>query len=310
MILGNKGSVLVSSLGWVDHGALWIFDVAQGKPHALDLSTDARYLSLHSQNGDFFCVAHHSGGNHLDLTVHRFSEPEKVLARARAGIGAASSGDSSVWEHVPGLYVEYLKEPWKDFVLVSLAPDGTSSIQPLRWYDDSYDKGYQGVIGVLKISDTTALLSVQRSSTLIFHDLKTSEQSGSLQLANRGGNPDLHLRPERDEIWTVDYDTVVVVDTRTWTVKASRHLQEDSKGVRQFLGNLAFSEDGETCVVARPFSGDILELDPATLKVLGSAASGGHPLDVAVVGSNEVIARDWKTGKLLRGVIKRKGWAS
>jgi len=43
------------------------------------------------------------------------------------------------------------------------------------------------------------------------------------------------------------------------------------------------------------------------MKIGWSAALGRQPLEVAVLpGGPEIVARDWKTGELLRGELKRK----
>jgi hypothetical protein len=127
MIANPERTTIVSSAGWVDHDALWCFDVDSGKTETIALGT----------------------------------------------------GDPSAWTDVPLLYVEYLGfAPWKDFVLLKVSPmTGKMEVQRLEWYDDSYDKGYQGVIGVLQLPDDgSALVSVQRSSRLILHDLETGRQ--------------------------------------------------------------------------------------------------------------------------------------
>ena len=79
--------------------------------------------------------------------------------------------------------MEYLRfEPWRDFVLLRVSPHrGRIQVQRLEWYDDTYDKGYQGVIGVLELpGEEFAVVSVQRSSQLIFHDLNTGLKRGTL----------------------------------------------------------------------------------------------------------------------------------
>jgi hypothetical protein len=63
-------------------------------------------------------------------------------------------------------------------------------------------------------------------------------------------------------------------------------------------------------VVARPFSADVVGVDVATLKITQSAKLGRQPLELVALPDGEVIARDWKTGDLLRGRLKRRsfGW--
>jgi hypothetical protein len=70
---------------------------------------------------------------------------------------------------------------------------------------------------------------------------------------------------------------------------------------RQFAGDFHFSEDERRLFVSRPFSGDALALDTDSLKLVGRAALGAQPLDLAILSNSDVFARDWKTGSLLAG---------
>ena len=62
-------------------------------------------------------------------------------------------------------------------------------------------------------------------------------------------------------------------------------------------------------MVARPFRGDVVGIDAATLKIKRSARLGRQPLEVAAVQQGDVVARDWKTGDLLRGKLERRWFA-
>ena len=57
--------------------------------------------------------------------------------------------------------------------------------------------------------------------------------------------------------------------------------------------------------MARPFSGDVVGIDTATLKVKCTAKLGRQPLEVAALGRGAIVARDWKTGDFLRGQLTR-----
>ena len=59
----------------------------------------------------------------------------------------------------------------------------------------------------------------------------------------------------------------------------------------------------EGVAVARPFSGDVLVLDEADFAVRGSAYTGGEPLQAVLASDSEVIGRDWKSGRILRGRV-------
>lgn len=313
MISNPERTTLLSSVGWVDRDAVWRFDVAACRHETIPLGSGARYLSLHSSGSDRFSVAHHFDGARFEVTVRSFSSPGEVLARAEVQEGGNKViGDAREWKDVPHLYVEYLAfAPWKDFVLIKLSPlMGQIQVQRLEWYDDKYDKGYQGVIGVLELpGEDSALISVQRSSQLVLHDLQTGRQRRSIDLAGRGGNPRLELRNSGKEIWASDYDTLVVIQREDWRVVRKARLQSAGAGTQQFIGDFSFAPDEDTCAVARPFSGDVVGIDAATFKIKLSARLGRQPLEMAALPRGEVVARDWKTGDFLHGKLERRWFA-
>ena len=309
MIANPERTQLISSMGWVDHDFLWRYDVRASTPERIPLGTGARYLSLHSSGSGRFSVVHHFDGGRIEVTLHSFSDPGKILGRALVNSGEKRvEGDAAAWGDVPLLYVVSLTfEPWKDFVLLRMVPStGLVDVQRLEWYDETFDKGYQGVIEVLELpGEECALVSVQRSSELILHDLATGKKKSSLDLGGRGGNPNLQLGKGGAEIWASDYDTMVVVRREDWRVGRSARVQGALVGTQQFIGDYSFSPDDDSCVVARPFSGDVVGIDGATLKVKGTAKLGRQPLEVVALPHGEVVARDWQTGDPLRGKLKR-----
>jgi hypothetical protein len=313
MIANADRTVLVSSMGWVDHDSLWVLDVPAARETRVSLGSGARYLSLHaSTSSAHFAVAHHFDGPRLELTVHRFTDPARVRARATVREGVQELvGDAEEWQQVPRLYVGYLSlAPWKDYVLLSVSPSSARiEVQRLGWFDATYDKDYQGIVEVLEIpGQGLALISVARSSTLVMHELSTGQRVGTIELAGRAGNPKLHLRAAVSEVWASDYDSLVVVDPRTWRVVRSRQIQAAKGGTQQFIGDYAFSPQEASCLVARPFSGDVVELDPSSLKITRVAGLGRQPLELAALAEGQVCARDWQTGDMLRGRLERRGW--
>lgn len=311
MIANPERTTLVSSLGWVDHDALWVFDVPTARIEQRALGSGAQYLALHSSGSPLFTVAHHFTGERFDVSVHSFSEPGRAVALA--GVSAQKTvftGDASLWESVPLIYVAYLKDPWNDYSLVRIQPlTGTIEIQRLEWYDQTYDKDYQAVIDVVELPwGDAALVSVQRSSRLVLHDLATGKQTGKVDLAGRGGNPALESRRGGEEIWATDYDTIAVIRASDLRVVRRRRLQSSALGTQQFIGNYSFAPDEDICVVARPFSGDVVGIDGATLRIKRVAKLGRQPFEVAALHDGAVVARDWKTGDLLRGTLEKRGW--
>jgi hypothetical protein len=312
MITDPDGSLVVSSMGWVEGDKIWVLDTSGDAPAVIPLGTGARYASLHSSRVDRFVVAHHFRGKRFELSVRRFADPSHALARAvMSDDDLMLTGDLAAWAGLPLLYVEYLGFlGWQDHVLIRVSPSTERvTVQRLEWYDDSYDKGYQGVTGVLALpDDEAAVITVQRSSRLVLHDLDTGKAKRFIDLANRAGNPELALRTEMGELWATDYDMLLVLRTHDWTVARSVRLQGDEDGIRNFVGGFAFATDG-SCIVARPFSGDVVALDHRTLKVRRKVSLGSQPLEVAPLANGEVVARDWKTGRLLRGILKRTWFA-
>ncbi len=48
MITDDKRSVLISSMGWVHHAELWVFDVNRDRERRVSAPTQAKYLAPHS----------------------------------------------------------------------------------------------------------------------------------------------------------------------------------------------------------------------------------------------------------------------
>jgi hypothetical protein len=305
MISSPDRTIVLSSLGWVERDALWVFDARANTCETVPLDSGARYVSLHATDADRFSVHHHHDGKRFEVTVRLFSAPTEVIARAwveeaRQGLW----GDAAAWTDVPRLYVDYLAfAPWKDSVLIRVLPSANEvEVQRLEWYDERYDKDYQGIVEALELpGESVALVSVQRSSTLVLHDLQTGTAKRSVGLRDRGGNPGLKLSKSGEEIWASDYDTLVVLERADWRVARSARLESAWTGTQRFIGDFSFAPDAELCAVARPFSGDVVGLDTAALKTTCAVRLGQQPFDVAALTGGEVVARDWKTGAFSRG---------
>ena len=307
MIVNRERTTVLSSIGWVDGDAIWCLDTASGTPRTIPLHTGARYSSLHGSDTERFVIVHHFDGARFMASVSLFSAAEITVSAASYENGRTSlSGNAAAWDGLPQLFTSYLGQPWNDHVLVRIE-SGHVHIQRLEWYDSSYDKGYQGVIDVIALPDPRyALISVQRSSELVLHDLETGQASRKISLGTRQGNPRLTLRRSGKEVWATDYDTLVSVDTGSWSVRRTKRLQGAISGTRQFIGDYSFSADGGCCV-ARPYSGDVVVVDER-LKIRRKARLGRQPHEAIELPNGDVIARDWKTGDLLRGRMQQIGW--
>jgi hypothetical protein len=177
------------------------------------------------------------------------------------------------------------------------------SLQQFDWYDNAYDHDYQGIVGVTEVPERELLLvSVQRDSHLVLYDPHQRRLIQKISLAGRSGNPGLRFRSKARKLWADDYDTLLKLDSKDWSVKESRRLQDAATGTAQFIGEFEFNKDESLCVVARPFSGDVIALDTLTFEIRYHFMTGGQPLKAVLLKDGRVFARDWKTGALLKGI--------
>lgn len=311
MLADSEDRTIVSSLGWVDRGAIWILETGTGHTRSVDLG-GAKYLSLHRGTSNHFSAVHHYDSDRLVITAHHFDRPDEILSRCVVSQGSRGiDGPISPWEHVPRHYVAYLEQPaWSEFALVTIQATGNVALQTFDWYDDSYDKGYQGITGTTEIPGSHLLLvSVQRCSKPIVYDPESQCKVGEFALSDGHGNPRFLFRRKKAELWADDYDTIVKVEPDSWRILKTRRLQKSQSGTAQFVGEFSFNRDESICAVARPFSGDIVGLDPRSLRTRYRAKLGGQPLEVSLLSDRRVFARDWKTGDLLQGRLRR-AWAA
>jgi hypothetical protein len=163
------------------------------------------------------------------------------------------------------------------------------------------------VIGIP--GNTALIISVQRDSCPVLYDPKERKVIQKLTLAGRHGNPKLRFRRTANEVWADDYDSLLRLDPQDWSVLNQIRLQGAATGTAQFIGTFCFNKNETLCAVGRPFSGDVVALDTRTFKMTHKAVVGRQPLDVALLSDGRVFARDWKTGDLLKGRLKRKLFA-
>ncbi|HYM23650.1 MAG TPA: hypothetical protein VEU08_10585 [Vicinamibacterales bacterium] len=308
MLADARGTIVVSSMGWVDGGNLWVFRTSSGNATTARLS-DAKYLSLHPGDGDHFSVAHHTESSRIAITIHHVSEPETVLGSAIVDDDANRViGGADVWARVPYCYTTFYAGPsLRDYVLVRvLAREGRVDLQTFDWFtSDAYDRAYQGIVSAAQVpGHDVVLVSVQRSSRVIVHDPVAGREVGAFDIGDRRGNPTLYFRRNANELWADDYDALVKIEPGSWRVLGSRALQPPSGSVSQFIGKFAFDADETMCAVPRPYSRDVIAIDPADLQTRFRCPMLGQPLEAIALPDRSVIARDWKTGRLLRGDLR------
>ncbi len=305
MILNNDKSHAISTLGWVDKGFLWQYSLGQASPRCFAIS-DAKYLILHAGEDDLFAVVHHWEGSRLEITAHPYSNPQQTLSRLSlqrviphlsSKVELSCEGDIHVWERLPAAYTGYA---FGDYQLIMPHAGLEQEVQTFAWFDDSYDKGYQGIVGVMEIPGSPLLIiSIQRDSHPVLYDPVTQTAVRKLNLADRRGNPLFQGRPTAHELWATDYDAIVKLDAKSLDVKASKLLQQATSGTGQFIGEFCLDPSQSRCLVARPYSSDILILDANSLVETSRIKLGRQPLDLAMMADGTIIARDWKTGDFL-----------
>jgi hypothetical protein len=310
MLLSEDQRLIVSTLGWCDAGSLWILETRSAQVSTCQISA-AKYLTLHTGMDGHFSVVHHYDSNRLCISAHSLSDPCKPIARVCFGpSGANFEGESRIWRYVPKAYVAYFERPaLSDFHLFLIEPTRPQAeIDTLGWYDESYDKGYQGVVDVVEVPGEDKLIfSVQRDSCPVLYDLRGRKVITRLSLANRlGGNPTLRFRRRAHELWANDYDTLLRIDPSDWHVTDSLLLQDSIHGSRCFIGEFCFGPDESLCAVPRPFSADVVALDAKRFRISHTCKLGREPLVIAVLTNGTVYGRDWKTGAPLKGRLKKK----
>ena len=305
MLITDQGrQIAVSNLGWVDHGSLWRFDAASSRAGHVRLS-DAKHLALHDMGRDEFAAVHHFDGSRVEITAHSFASPADVLRRVIVTGWAPKVDDGlAPWPSAISHFVAWLNDRATGaagYYLISVT--GVDAvIARLDWFNaGSYDLDYQSVIAVREVPETGELVfGVQRSSHLVVAPSAHSGAVRRVDLSGGHGNAVPYMRANAPEVWAVDYDTLVRLDRRTWTVTGTIRLQDAPPGTRMFAGDLWMPPDEDFAVIPRPGCADIAIIDPDTLTLARTVQTGRQPLVAVVLDGGRVIARDWKTGDLLR----------
>lgn len=307
MLISPEHRFVISNLGWVDKAAIWIYDAVNDRESVLPLG-DARYLSLFQCNApDQFAVLHHYDGAQIRLSIHSFDKPSAPLcAIERTAGGSTVRGDLAALDRAPRYYTAYF-DPGQggDFYLLHVEPHRREiQSEHFEWYDSTYDKAYQGIVGLLELPSGNLIISVQRDSHPVVYNPTAKQVVKKLSLANRGGNPTFRLALRRGEVWADDYDTILKLDAASLASKGSRRLQDAHGQTMQFIGRWSLDETESLCLVPRPYSGDVLAISTDTLRTQYAARLGKQPLEAAFLSDGAVIARDWQTGQLLKGSLR------
>jgi hypothetical protein len=308
MLISPDHRLAVSNLGWVDKSGLWTYDASTGREALISVG-DAKYLSIFAcKDPGLFAALHHYDGVSIRLTVHSFEDPGGRLCTIERTQDACSvQGDVTAFASAPQYYVAYF-DPGHggDYYLLQVdAAQGELRAERFAWFDDSYDHAYQGIVGVLELPSGDLIVSIQRDSHPVMYDPATKRVVRRLSLANNSGNPTLRLAARRRELWADDYDTLLKLDLDSLTVRRSRRLQGLASGTSQFIGHWTFNENESLCLVPRPFSSDVLAISMETMKTKFVAKVEKQPFEAAFLNDDQIVARDWKTGQLLRSSLRK-----
>jgi hypothetical protein len=297
LIFDANAQLVVGNMGWIDKGALWTFNVGSQEESRSPIE-GSKFLSLRAGAEGFFRLIHHQSPDEA-VSIRHIREPNIELASVRLRQGRATFfGSADLWRLVDPAAI-ITTDSGQKAILIDGARLQVTDLD-LTWFtSENYDLGYQGLVDsiTLKSSDNI-IISVQRSSTLVVIDRSRNKRVGSIALANRGGNPQLQLRNGTD-LFASDYDTLCRIDPQSLVVVRSVRLQDAAANTQQFMGD--YDVASGKLVVARPFSGDVLLLDPDDFRIVGQAQVGGQPLAVCMLSDHRVITRDWKTGRVVIG---------
>jgi hypothetical protein len=293
MIYDAAAQTVVGNLGWVDKGALWLFEL-QTRTESRLVVEGAGFLSLRAGQNGLFRLVHHQSAD-CAVSIRSTREPDVELASIRVESGHPRFfGNLDLWRFVEPAVV-LVTGDWQRLFLID-APGEQLIDLDLSWFTEAdYDLGYQALTDCLSLADADRIVvSVQRSSKLVVIDSQRNERVGSIMLAGRGGNP--QLRQHSDvEFVASDYDTLCLVDTKKLELTDATRLQEaDASNKQQFIGD--YDLGSATCAVARPFSSDVLLLDLPHFNVLSRVPVAGQPLAVCMTSKSHFLARDWHTG--------------
>lgn len=322
VILDDSERWCVSSLGWVEHAALHIVDTESGQAREAPIG-EADYVSVHpGTQGTFSVVHHYRGGSQVQITAHRFEHPELPLAEVTLNgleeVGpSAFTGDSEIWKLVRSGYVAFYGASLQthEYRLIVIDPIRLQArVQRFGWFDHKFDHGYEAptdatpvpfpYYGTVPAENSLYAVAVQRVSKIFLYAPESDTLYQEVKLAGgRGGHAPIFRKTE-PQAWLTDYNVLLCLDPRNWTVVHSEPLQGSVNGAGMFIGEINITSDESRCIVPRPGSGDVVAVDTSTFELVGRATLGDQPLEAVALRDGRVIARDWKTGKLLRGELQ------
>jgi hypothetical protein len=158
------------------------------------------------------------------------------------------------------------------------------------------DPGYSGPADAVLLPDRrrVAVMIARSPHFAIFDTAERMTRLVPLERHGGGGNAVVM----NNELWLIAYDVLCRVNLDTLAVHSSPILQPESRDpdygfpMRQFVGSPRFVDTVGAWLVPRPFSGDILALDPETLRPTASLNCGGKPYDLVHFDGGDLLMLD------------------
>lgn len=182
--------------------------------------------------------------------------------------------------------------------------DGTTAsyrVVPLKFLDDTTLPGTL----VEEPGGARRWLTVGDSNHLFVLDAQTHELVGDLIWpAEQRALARVVHHPFRNEAWINALSSVFVYDRTTLELLAEIPIEEElrwhrGERVLGFIGATVFSQDGSRALIARPLSGDLLEIDVVTRKRLGRIPMVIDPLELCTApGVGRVFAQSLRNGSI------------
>jgi|CXWL01.1.fsa_nt_gi hypothetical protein len=294
MILNSLRTKIVSSYGWKDRGAFSIVDVRDRSVASFNLEC-ATYITVKIARSNHFVCVHHFNDKKLILTIQSFDAPSEVKGRISIINGQSTfEGNDEVWSLSPRFFIGYFRGQYS--LIEICARNREIFIHPLEWFTlEKYDLGYEAPMDAIEIpAQDYLLISVCRRAPVLY-DLSKKIVSREVFI---GGHNFTFIK-QNSEIWATSYDELVKSDIRTLKPILSKIFQPPLNGhSNTAIGDFSFSPDEKFCALARPFSHDILILEPESMNEVARIKSEHQPYQIVMLDNNECVYRDHQKGIL------------
>ncbi|WP_377377092.1 hypothetical protein [Ponticaulis profundi] len=161
------------------------------------------------------------------------------------------------------------------------------------------DRGYSGPTQVALLPDKRLAIAIARNSRFAVYDWRSDELS-YVPLAGPRGNGDPQVRD--GTLWMTAYDMFCRIDPVTMETRCSDVLQPAgvSRGrpVRQFIGVPEYVTGSGMWLIPRPYNGDVILVDGATLQPKSLLKTDGRPNRACVMDDGFLFISDHPTSEV------------